>query len=493
MRACNRNVGRGGYAAKPALKERPDAHGQAMMIQESDNTPEHPSAPIDRLSAITSPNSSVHRTHADACRHAGDELGALAHLIAAHTLDAYATGSADARTNGLCDVATGYFMKGDHAVAARWYELVLTLDPNVAVACQNLAAIHAGEGMTALAEVYRERAYGIQRVFVEETAGWTRSVLILCAGRSTGNVPFEALLPGARNRRIKYAIDYATDDEDAQLPAFDLVFNAIGDPDIAAPLRGRLARFEAQCSRPLLNPNSAITPTSRHKLSALLDGLDDVQTAPCVRYEDQSEVQSEAPGVGPHASLRSLLADHAVTFPLLARPVAAHGGDGLVLCDTIEALESRLSTQEGAQYLTAFRDCQSADGFYRKYRVIYVDRQPFPYHLVISPHWIAHYFSADMESHAWKLDEERRFLRDPRAALGERAMNAITAIGQRLDLDYAGIDFTLLPDGEVFVFEANATMLAHYERDNGMLAHKNQHVQHIVDAFEQMLVHRTAG
>jgi hypothetical protein len=363
---------------------------------------------------------------------------------------------------------------------------VLALDPNVAVACQNLAAIHAGEGNTALAEVYRERAYRIQRVFVEETAGWTRSVLILCAGKSTGNVPFEALFPGARNRRIKYAIDYAVDDEDAQLPAFDLVFNAIGDPDIAAPLGGRLARFEAQCSRPLLNPNSAITRTSRHRLPALLDGLDDVQTAPCVRYERPGEAEDLK-------ALASLLADHAVTLPLLARPVAAHGGDGLILCDTIETLESRLSTQEGAQYLTAFRDCQSADGFYRKYRVIYVDRRPLPYHLVISPHWIAHYFSADMESHAWKLDEERRFLQDPRAALGERAMNAIEAIGQRLDLDYGGIDFTLLPDGQVFVFEANATMLAHYERGSGVLAHKNQHVQHIVDVFEHMLAHRTAG
>jgi len=473
MRACNRNVGRGGYAAEPALMERPDAHGQATMTQKSDDTTEHPSA---------SPDPSVHRTLADACRQAGDELRALAHLIAAHTLDAYATGSPDARTNGLCDVATGYFMKGDHAAAAQWYALVLTLDPNVAVACQNLAAIYAGEGNTALAEVYRERAYGIQRVFVEETAGWTRSVLILCAGKSTGNVPFDALLPGARNRRIKYAIDYAADDEDAQLPAFDLVFNAIGDPDIAAPLGERLARFEARCSRPLLNPNSAISPTSRHRLPALLDGLEDVQTAPCVRYEGQS--------VG---ALASLLADHAVTFPLLARPVAAHGGDGLVLCDTIETLEGRLSTQAGAQYLTAFRDCQSADSFYRKYRVIYVDRRPLPYHLVISPHWIAHYFSADMESHAWKLDEERRFLHDPRAALGERAMDAIAAIGRRLDLDYGGIDFTLLPDGQVFVFEANATMLAHYERDNGVLAHKNPHVQHIVDAFEQMLAHRTAG
>jgi hypothetical protein len=58
----------------------------------------------------------------------------------------------------------------------------------------------------------------------------------------------------------------------------------------------------------------------------------------------------------------------------------------------------------------------------------------------------------------WKIDEERRFLEDTSDALGERAARAIAAVGRRLDLDYAGIDFTVLQDGRVPVFEANATM-----------------------------------
>jgi glutathione synthase/RimK-type ligase-like ATP-grasp enzyme len=71
-------------------------------------------------------------------------------------------------------------------------------------------------------------------------------------------------------------------------------------------------------------------------------------------------------------------------------------------------------------------------------------------------------------------------------------MAAVTAIGQRLDLDYAGVDFTRLPDGRVLVFEANATMLVHRERPGGPLAHKNPHVERIVAAFESLLA-RTAG
>jgi hypothetical protein len=303
------------------------------------------------------------------------------------------------------------------------------------------------------------------------------------SAHTSGNVPFDALLPGTTCCRIKYAIDYAGDEEDHQLPAYDLVFNAIGDADIAAPLAGRLARFVSRCARPLLNPPAAVARTQRHRTARLLDGLPDVQVSPCVQND-------AAPAS--RAALDTLLAEGGIDFPVLARPAATHGGDGLTLCEHRVALEAWLSAQAGIFYLTAFRDTRSADGFYRKYRIIFVDRKPFPYHLAISPHWMVHYYSADMEHHPWKLEEERRFLGNPHAALGERVMSAIAAIGKQLDLDYGGIDFTVLPGGQVLVFEANATMLAHFERETGALAHKNPYVQHIVDAFERMMSRHAA-
>lgn len=301
----------------------------------------------------------IHRAVSEAKRARGDLLGALAHLIAAEALEANAAGSGTGGAMDLCNVATGYFMKGDYEVAARWYRLALMLDPNLAIAYQNLASIHSFAGRTAEAEVCRERAYRIQRVFIECSGDLLRRVLILCVGRTSGNVPVEILLPGDTCCRIKYAIDYAAIEEDGQLPPFDLVFNAIGDPDVAAPLAARLERFVERCDRPLLNRPSAVARTQRHLMMALLGDLDDLLLAPCCSFES------------PPAS---------------------------------------------------------------------------------------------------------------RAALRD----ALAAIGRRLDLDYGGIDFTLLPDGRVLVFEANATMLVHRERNSGMLAHKNLHVQTIVDAFERL-------
>jgi hypothetical protein len=431
-----------------------------------------------------SPDPAAHRAQAQARRDGGDELAALAHLVAAETLEAYRAMSPARSAMGLCSVATGYFMKGEYETSARWYRLVLALDPGIALAYQNLAAIYTQLGRNSLADACRERAYRIQRVFVEEAGAPLRRVLILCAGRTSGNIPFDALLPATANCRIKYVIDYAAEQEDAELPAFDLVFNAVGEADVAAGMTDRIARFTAQCGRPVLNPPAAVARTRRHQLAALIGDLNDVTTAPCIRCETAPVSR---------AALAALLANAGIGFPVLARPAATHGGVGLTRCATIEELEIWISACKSAYYLTAFHDCRSAGGQYRKYRMIFVDREPLPYHLAISELWMVHYFSADMEKTPWKIAEERRFLEAPATVLGVRAMAAIAAVARRLDLDFGGVDFALLPDGRVFVFEANATMLVHYERSNGPLAHKNPGVQNIVEAFERMLARRIAA
>jgi hypothetical protein len=189
--------------------------------------------------------------------------------------------------------------------------------------------------------------------------------------------------------------------------------------------------------------------------------------------------------------LARCLSEEGVRFPLLARPAATHGGEGMTRCANMEELENALRVINGVYYLTQYVDYRDADGFFRKYRMVFVDRQPLPYHLAISPDWMVHYFSAQMLEHPWKIAEEHRFLHDPAAVLGERALAAIHAIGRSMDLDYAGVDFTLLADGRVLVFEANATMLIHRERIDGLVAHKNLYVERIVAAFEQMQARRT--
>ena len=93
-----------------------------------------------------------------------------------------------------------------------------------------------------------------------------------------------------------------------------------------------------------------------------------------------------------------------------------------------------------------------------------------------------------MVDHAWKREEELRFLADMDAVLGLRAVTGLLEVGRRMDLDYCGIDFSLLPDGRVLLFEANATMLVHPEDENGPLAAKNVHVRQILAAFDVLVL-----
>ena len=448
-----------------------------------------PDAAIDRLAQAldASPlDVALHRRMLDAMRAAGDEAGFAAHQIALAAFDMLgAAPPAQALALALYNLATVYSLKGRPQEAIRWYGHALEVHPALAVAHQNLAALLTAEGDRALADRHRDQAYRLQRVYVEPALGAEqRRLLILNTGQGAGNVPLDTLLSYATTTRIKYAIDYAHEVEDAQLPAYDLVLNAIGDPDVAQPLAERIAQFTRACGRPVLNPAHAIARTHRHRTPQWLAGVPGVFAPPCIRL-DTIPAHAEA--------LARKLAEAGIGYPLLMRPAATHGGDGLALYPSLETLWPALNDLGAPCYLTTFHDFRSADGCCRKYRIVYVDRKPYPYHLAISPHWVVHYFSAGMLDAPWKLEEERRFLNDPRGTLGARAMEAIAEIGLRLDLDCGGIDFTVLPDSRVLVFETNATMLVHREKPNGPLAHKNPFVDRIADAFEHMLQERQAA
>ena len=73
----------------------------------------------------------------------------------------------------------------------------------------------------------------------------------------------------------------------------------------------------------------------------------------------------------------------------------------------------------------------------------------YPYHLAISPDWLVHYFSSRYAGPCVEVRRRSRFLADWQTTLGEKAAQAIADIGRQLGLEYCGIDFTLLPNGQL--------------------------------------------
>jgi tetratricopeptide (TPR) repeat protein/glutathione synthase/RimK-type ligase-like ATP-grasp enzyme len=377
--------------------------------------------------------------------------------------------------NALYNTGVLYELQKQFALAEQWYRKTLAAAPGFIAAHVNLAGILHNEGRMEEARWHRDQAYRKQCMFLVPSLTATRSVLLL-QDATNGNVPTQFLFPIADNKlipavnRIEWVIEYAFPDQQLQLPDYDLVFNTIGDADVIGRASEQMAQFLAQCTKPVLNLPQAVVRTARHLMPQLFAGLDVV--IPRVWRVEQAD---------------EWFANTEFDFPLLVRPLVSHGGKGLLLVQDREQLAQVKIERSREIYVTTFHDFRSEDGYFRKYRIIFIDRQPFPYHLAISSHWLVHYDTADMTA-SWKLDEEKRFLADPESVFGAQTMQVIREIGKRLDLDYCGIDFSILPDGRLLIFEANATMLAHPEEEDDLrLRHKNPYIRDIYRAFGELL------
>ena len=358
-------------------------------------------------------------------------------------------------------------LRRDDAATEAACHAALAVDAGLVNAHQYLADILARRGEAAAARGHREAAYRRQNLFVEPAARPGPTVLVLLTAED-GNIPLKYLFSRDNTTLLKWLIAYASPEQAAALPRHDIVFNAVGEPDLPPPIHAAIEQFRQGCARPFLNPPERVLLTSREKLPALLVGVADAVVPPVWLCR---------------------AGEAAPVLPALVRPVGAHGGEGLALATTPKAF-ARALAGSSASYVTEFVDFQSPDGGWRKYRAIFVDRRAYPYHLAIADRWLVHYYTADMAADAARRAEEARFLADPHAAIGARALAALAAIGQRLDLDYAGIDFSVLADGRVLVFEANATMVVHPETEGGVFDYKNNAVRTILAAFADMVARR---
>jgi tetratricopeptide (TPR) repeat protein len=350
----------------------------------------------------------------------------------------------------------------------------LTLDPAIIPARQNLAAIlDLRDDPEAI--IHRDAAYRRQQIFVESAPGAELTALIVTAS-GRGNLPYTYLLPRSRFNRILWHVAYAPPGQAQALPPHDFIINAVGDPDAAPEALRAAEAFAASCAHPVINSPRAIARTGRANMPELLAGIPGLMVPRTMRLR---------PVTGDTAKD---IAGSRLRFPIILRPAGRHGGEGANLIRS----ESGLAGLPGLGddlYATEFANYRSADGWYRKYRMIFVDREPFPYHLAIGSRWLLHYTTSAMENDESRREEEADFLRDPVGALGQGAMAAIRMVASRLDLDFAGMDFSQLPDGQILFFEANATMLVHPEEE-ARFAYKNAAVTAIIDAVEAMIARR---
>ena len=255
----------------------------------------------------------------------------------------------------------------------------------------------------------------------------------------------------------------------------DVVFGVLADVDHDGGQFAAAAAFCKELGKTVLNPPAAIRRTGRDQAPALFAGVSGMIT-PAVRY---AEIED--------------LAAYAIDIPILVRPIGDHGGDNLILIRNEADKAAFLAAAPPSQLLiTDFHDFRSPDGQWRKYRLIFIDRQVHPYHLAIGDDWLLHYWRAEMLRSPAKMAEEEAFLEDWRGVFGDVAARAAEEVAQRLDLDYAGMDCALTNEGELLLFEANACILLHLDEPASAFPYKHRHVPRVRDAFTR-LVRQRAG
>jgi hypothetical protein len=176
------------------------------------------------------------------------------------------------------------------------------------------------------------------------------------------------------------------------------------------------------------------------------------------------------------------------TFPLIARPIGSHAGRGLVKLDTAAAIAAYLAERPEAEFfLSPYVDYRSADGQFRKYRVIWVDGRPYPCHMAIADQWKVWYYNADMAASPAKRAEEEQFMSAFDEGFAQRHAAALAAMVGRFGLEYVGIDCAELPDGRLIVFEGDISLVVHAMDPPDLYPYKGPATQKLFTAFYDML------
>jgi hypothetical protein len=372
---------------------------------------------------------------------------------------------------------------GEFPAARGHFETALRVDPAHAEAHQGLGHVLAELGDEEGARLHRRLGFQDRAVLTLPYRGQGHPVsLLLLVSSVGGNIPTRNLLDDRVFQTHVVVPEFY--DRSVPLPPHQVVFNAIGDADLAAPALAAAQSIVALTTARVINLPSAVMATGRadHARLAHLPGVRMPLTVTLSR-----ELLLSPDGA-------AAVARHGFQFPLLVRTPGFHTGRHFLRVESPTNLAASVSQLPGKEItVIEFLDARGADGKARKYRVMMIDGQLYPLHVAISSLWKIHYFTAEMAEQAVNRAEDAEFLENMPGVLGPRAMEALARIQTTLGLDYGGIDFGLSATGDVLLFEANATMVVNAPEPGERWDYRRPAVERIFAAIRRMLTAHLTG
>jgi glutathione synthase/RimK-type ligase-like ATP-grasp enzyme len=249
-----------------------------------------------------------------------------------------------------------------------------------------------------------------------------------------------------------------------------LIFNQIADADTHRGALDRCIELCRQVDSKVINRPEKVLQTTRDQVSARLQGIPGLVMPRILRFRPQS----------PEAVLEFAL-ENRILHPYFVRVAGGHHGRNMVRLDSPGDMSSlhALPFDGRDYYLSQFVDYRAEDGLYHKLRIIVIDGEPLLRHALYHDNWLVHASArAFMKQRESWQEDIARFDRLSAEEL-PKLRSLIDEITKRLELEYYGIDCSLLPDGRLLVFEANANM--------NVLHSPNQATRYRVEAIQQAL------
>ena len=372
------------------------------------------------------------------------------------------------------------------SLAPVWNDLIERLreEPADANALLDLSTIALLQGRPSDQLELQAAAFNLQRLFRQRSAPDDNPSLKLLAFMAPGdfmaNMPVEFLLHGSNIQLDAIYVSPHTPIEPP--PEHDVALVAVTESDNNRPILQKLAKHLRVWCRPVINHPDQIARLTR------AGTWDVLKSAASIAIPMNCRIgRTQLTMLGCQAIAIEAVLDGA-TFPIIARPVSSHAGNGLEKLESPSEINNYLRKQQDAEfYIAPFVDYRSPDGLFRKYRIVLIDGIPFASHMAISSHWMIHYLNAGMIESADKRAEEARFMENFDRDFAVRHAAAFKAISQRTGLRYLPFDCGETKDGRLLVFEVGAGMIVHSMDLPQLFPYKRAHMEKIFQAFHSML------
>ncbi len=364
-------------------------------------------------------------------------------------------------------------------------------NPLNAAAMMDMADIAQISGLQANGLVIQSGALGLERIYKSPCNAATPRLRVLklaAAIEMGGNTPIDFMLEGSDIELYTLYIIPGTPLPDP-LPAHDVAFVAVPDTEAARPVLAEIDRLIPHWPRPVLNLPSRVHNLNRDELYSLLKAVTGLYIPMTARL---ARTRLADIGRG-RLHLQRVLTDG--VYPLIVRPIDSHAGRGLARLESAADIEGYLAGHpEDFFFISRYIDYSSADGAFRKYRIVFIDGKPYACHMAISEQWKIWYLNANMAASPAKRAEEERFMTAFDQDFAVRHGAALSEIAKRINLEYFAIDCAETKNEELLIFEAGNTMIVHNMDPSGVYPYKEPQMLKVFDAFIKMIDrHARAG